>query len=151
MVTLSWLWIFSWIKFFWHTCLNRAVSRALFGHTSATEMLDSFIQMIHCDPGFVLPHGNRISKHYYFGKIGYNSLVFALVVMIKVSLKKKKIVFYTVLNNYLYLLLREFTQIPVLPVGNKYWQLCGSGLNAWLKNSWKPIIGGLKVVYQKKN
>ena len=91
------------------------------------------MQMIHCDPRFVLPHGNRISKHYYFGKIEYNSLVFALVVMIKVSLKKKteKIsLFYTLLNDYLYLLLREFTQIPVLPVGNKYWQLRGSGLNA---------------------
>ena len=36
-------------------------------------------------------------------------------------------------NFYIYLLLSEFTQTPVMPIGYKYWQLCGSGLNAWLK------------------
>ena len=62
----------------------------------------------------------------------------------------KIFVFHTLFSNHFYLLLREFTQIHVLPIGNKYWQLCGSGLNAWLKSSWKPSTGGLKIVYQKK-
>ena len=35
-----------------------------------------------------MPQGNRIPQHYYYGKIECNSLVFALVVMIKVCFSK---------------------------------------------------------------
>ena len=57
--------------------------------------------------------------------------------------------FHTLLSNHLYLLLRQLTQILMLHIGNKYWQLFRSGLDAWLKNNWKPITCGLKIIYQK--
>ena len=100
----------------------------------------------------MLRKGNRISKHYFKGKIECSSLVFAIGVMIKACLKKTEeiFIFQTVHDNHLYLFLKEFTQILVLPIGNKYWQLRCSGINAWLKNGWQPITGGLKIVCQKK-
>ena len=48
------------------------------------------IQSVLTNQGLMLRKGNRISKHYFKGKIECSSLVFAIGVMIKACLKKNR-------------------------------------------------------------
>ena len=66
----------------------------------------------------------------------------------------RKTFFYTPLAtificcNHLYLL--QFTEIPVLPIGSKYWQLFCSGHNGWLKIIENLLQMGWRLFTKKK-